>query len=67
MFDPDFLRSTPVVDPVATLMYSSSQENIAATIVAGRVVYERGAFACGLTEQEVVAQAKAAAAELLSL
>lgn len=67
LFDPDFLRSTPVVDPVATLMYSSPQENIAATIVAGRVVYERGAFACGLTEQEVVAQAKAAAAELLSL
>ena len=67
LFDPDFVRSTPVVDPVATLMYSSSQENVAATIVAGKIVYERGNFACGLSEQDVVAEAKAAAVQLLSL
>lgn len=54
IFNPAYLRSTPNFDTLATLMYNSSQENIETTIVNGRIVYDRGSFACGLEEAAVV-------------
>jgi len=53
LFDPDRLRSTPMYDPLATLAYSSSAENIDTTIVDGKVVYRRGTFSCGIDEAEL--------------
>ena len=37
-------------DPKATIMYSSSAENIDTTIVNGKVVYRKGVFSCGIEE-----------------
>lgn len=56
LFDPDKLKSIPMHDPLATLVYSSSSENIDTTIVDGKVVYRRGAFACGIEEAQLAAQ-----------
>lgn len=58
VYNPNFLRSMPQLDPLANLMYSSSQENIETTVVNGKVVYHKGEFSCGLTESEVVAEVK---------
>lgn len=54
VFDPRYARSWPDHDTLATLMYNSSQENIAATIVNGKIVYEKGHFSCGIEEAAVV-------------
>ncbi|WP_034523339.1 amidohydrolase family protein [Bifidobacterium sp. AGR2158] len=56
LFEPRRLKSIPMHDPYATLVYSSSQENIAATIVNGRIVYENGEFACGIDERALAEQ-----------
>ena len=53
LFDPRRLKSMPMHDPLATIVYSSSPENIDTTIVNGRVVYQRGRFACGVEEVEL--------------
>ena len=43
-------------DPKATIVYSSSSENIDTTIVNGKVVYHKGGFSCGIDEEELVRQ-----------
>ena len=53
LFDPARLRSMPVHDPIATLAYSASADNIDTTIVNGSVVYRRGAFSCGVDEAQL--------------
>lgn len=53
LFDPRHLKSTPMHDPYATAIYSSSQENVSTTIVNGRIVYENGSFACGIEERGI--------------
>ena len=53
LFEPRKLKSIPMHDPYATAVYSSSQENIAATIVNGKVVYQDGQFACGIDERNL--------------
>lgn len=53
LFEPRKLKSTPMHDPYATLVYSSSQENVAATIVNGRIVYHDGRFTCGIDERDL--------------
>ena len=58
LFDPDKLKSTPMHDPMATIVYSSSTENIDTTIVNGKVVYRKGAFTCGIEEKQIVEQVK---------
>jgi 5-methylthioadenosine/S-adenosylhomocysteine deaminase len=58
LYDPNYLRSVPLLDPVANLMYSSSQENVETTVVSGKIVYHKGSFACGLTEAGVVAEVR---------
>jgi 5-methylthioadenosine/S-adenosylhomocysteine deaminase len=54
LFDPRHLKSCPNHDAEATVVYASSEENIDTTIVNGRIVYQRGAFASGITESELV-------------
>lgn len=58
LFDPDKLKSTPMHDPVATIVYSSSSENIDTTIVNGKVVYRKGAFTCGIEEAQIAEQVR---------
>lgn len=53
VFEPRKLKSTPMHDPYATTVYSSSPENIYATVVNGRVIYEDGRFACGIDERQL--------------
>ena len=43
-------------DPKATIVYSSSSENIDTTIVNGKVVYHKGVFSCGIDEKELARQ-----------
>ena len=57
VFNPNFLRSTPNFNSMATLMYNSSQENVETTIVNGKIAYHKGNFACGLDEAAVAAEA----------
>ena len=54
LFDPNHLKSTPMHDPLATVVYSSSLENIDTTIVNGTVAYRKGRFACGVEEAELL-------------
>ena len=54
LFDPERIRSVPMHDPIATLAYSASAENIDTTIVNGEVVYSKGAFACGIDEAQLI-------------
>lgn len=53
LFDPDQLKSLPMHDPMATIAYSSSLENIDTTVVNGKVVYRKGVFSCGVDEAEL--------------
>ena len=54
LFDPRHLKSFPNHDAEATVVYASSEENIDTTIVNGRIVYRKGNFACGITEDALV-------------
>ena len=56
LFDPGRIRSVPVHDPIATLVYSASAENIHTTIVNGEVVYCNGVFSCGIDEVQLYHQ-----------
>lgn len=40
IFDPNHLKSAPMHDAKATVVYASSEENIDTTIVNGKVVYQ---------------------------
>ena len=53
LFDSEKLRSMPMHDPSATIVYSGSAENIDTTIVNGKVVYRRGIFSCGIDEKDL--------------
>ena len=54
LFDPRHLKSFPNHDAEATVVYASSEENIDATIVNGKIVYRKGNFECGITETELL-------------
>lgn len=54
LFDPRHLKSFPNHDAEATVVYSSSEENIDTTIVNGRIVFQKGCFVGGLSEAELV-------------
>lgn len=58
LFDPDKLKSVPMYDPMATIVYSASSENIDTTIVNGKVVYRKGSFSCGIEEEQLIEQVK---------
>lgn len=58
LFNPNKLKSIPMHDPLATIVYSASAENIDTTIVNGKVVYQRGAFSCGVDEEWLAEQVR---------
>jgi len=58
------LHQTPVIDPVAALVYGTRDADVAVTIVAGRVVMERGEYP-GLDHERVRADAVACSRRLL--
>lgn len=53
LFDPVRLKSLPMYDPLATIVYSASSENIDTTIVNGKIVYRKGVFSCGVEESQL--------------
>ena len=53
LFDPARIKSVPMHDPMATIAYSASAENIDTTIVNGEVVYSKGVFSCGIDEEQL--------------
>ncbi len=59
LFDPRHLKSFPNHDAEATVVYSSSEENIDTTIVNGRIVYQNGRFTGELSEAELIREAGA--------
>ena len=58
LYDPDRIKSVPVHDPLASVAYSSSPENIAATIVNGKTVYRKGSFLCGIEEERLAREVR---------
>ncbi len=63
LFDPRTARSTPLHDPISTLVYAGGEQNVVTTVAAGRVVLEDGIIT-GVNEADLLAQAQDAAARL---
>lgn len=59
LFDPRHLKSFPNHDAKATVVYASSEENIDTTIVNGKVVYHKGLFSNGLSEEDLIREVAA--------
>ena len=53
LFDPAKIKSVPMYDPIASLVYSADAGNIDTTIVNGEVVYRKGVFSCGIDEEQI--------------
>ncbi len=64
IYDPWRAKSSPMHDPVAALVYSSGEDNIRTTIVAGRVVLEDGVIV-GVDEADILRRAQRAAEDLI--
>lgn len=47
----------PVTRPAANLVYSGNKSNVALTMIAGKVVYERGSYYMGLDPDEIYRKA----------
>ena len=67
LFDPRHLKSFPNHDAEATVVYASSEENIDTTIVNGKIVYHKGAFAQGLSEEELIREIDAEVVKMRKL
>lgn len=65
VFDPDVLTSTPMHDPLATVVYSSEPRNIQTVVIDGRVVLENGVFVNGVDEPALIVDFNNAVSELL--
>lgn len=63
LVDPFTPKATPVHDPVATLVYSAGQANIATVVVDGQVILEEGVFQ-NLDEPALLREAQRAAQAL---
>ena len=63
IFDPRRPRSTPLHDPVSTLVYSGGQSNVITTVAAGQIVLENGRFT-RVNEQDLLGQAQELAVDL---
>jgi len=55
LYNPAVLKSAPVADPVASLVYCSGESNVHTVVVNGKGVLEDGAFPC-LDEGKVIEQ-----------
>ena len=66
IFDPQQAKSTPVHDPVSTLVYASGEVNVRTTVVGGRVVLDDGRIT-GVDERAILVEAQTLADELARL
>jgi 5-methylthioadenosine/S-adenosylhomocysteine deaminase len=66
IFDPHHAKSTPVHDPVSTLVYSSGQVNVRTTVVGGRVVLDNGRIV-SIDEDAILDEAQRLAEQLSEL
>ena len=66
IFDPLQAKSTPVHDPVSTLVYASGEVNVRTTVVGGRVVLDDGRIT-GVDERAILVEAQTLADELARL
>jgi 5-methylthioadenosine/S-adenosylhomocysteine deaminase len=60
LFDPRQPKSTPLHDPISTLVYSAGQANVVTTVAAGRVVLDQGRIVT-VDEANLLGQAQEAA------
>jgi 5-methylthioadenosine/S-adenosylhomocysteine deaminase len=63
IFDPLHAKSTPLHDPVSTLVYASGQPNVRTTIVGGRLRLDDGRIV-GLDERRLLEEAQTLAEQL---
>jgi 5-methylthioadenosine/S-adenosylhomocysteine deaminase len=63
LFDPRHPRSTPLHDPISTLVYSGAEHNVVTTVAAGRVVLEDGRITT-VDEPALLERVQAAALDL---
>ena len=54
----------PVTSVVKNLVYSGSKENVALTMVAGKILYEKGEFYVGEDPEKIYAKCEALFAEI---
>jgi 5-methylthioadenosine/S-adenosylhomocysteine deaminase len=66
IFDPLHAKSTPVLDPVSTLVYASGEVNVQTTVVGGHVVLDNGRIS-GVNEQAILGEAQSLAEQLADL
>jgi 5-methylthioadenosine/S-adenosylhomocysteine deaminase len=68
VFDPKRSpKAVPLHNPASTVVYSSSDRNVEAVMVDGRMLIEGGVFVGGLGEDRILAQCQRAAEELVRL
>lgn len=63
VYDPVSPWSTPVLDPVSSLVYSSTPQNIHSVMIGGRLVLEGGAITT-VDEEKILRETQRLAAEL---
>ena len=63
LFNPKTARAVPMADPIATLVYSATEENIDTTVVGGRVLMQNRRITT-VDEAAVLDECQAAAAAL---
>ncbi|MEL7608770.1 MAG: amidohydrolase [Bacillota bacterium] len=63
LFNPKTPKAVPMADPISTLVYSSSEENIDTSVVGGRVLLENGRYLL-VDEAAALDECQRAAAEI---
>ena len=63
LFDPRHVKSTPLHDPISTLVYTGGEQNVVTTVAAGRVVLEDGTIT-SVDEGALLERAQEAAGRL---
>jgi 5-methylthioadenosine/S-adenosylhomocysteine deaminase len=66
IFNPVQCNTTPMTDPVVSLVYSAGKNNIETTIVNGKIVMEEGRMVT-IDEHEIIMRLQAAASKLRNL
>ena len=56
----------PITNPIKNIVYSGSKQNVALTVVAGKILYENGNFYVGEDPEKIYAKAQRSLEELLS-
>lgn len=63
LFNPRTVKSVAYADPIACLVYSSSEQNIHTTVVGGQILLKNGKFT-GVDEEKAIDDCQIAAAEI---